>query len=208
MALNTRSISGLLSVAVGSSRMRRRASRTRRRAISTSCRSPIESDSTAVPSWTWRRPSWSRTRACVLGEPAAPVDEGHVEPSEKDVVLDAELGHEAQLLVHERDAVGLRVMWVAERDLLAVEADHALVRPHEPDERLDESALAGAVVPADRVHLADPDVEREAPHCAHRAVGLGEVDDLEDQRCNREIDEGERDPDAVAGSRSPSIVGG
>ena len=39
-----------LSVAVGSSRMSRRASRTRRRAISTSCRSPIESDSTAVPS--------------------------------------------------------------------------------------------------------------------------------------------------------------
>ena len=190
VALNTRSISGLLSVAVGSSRMSRRASRTRRRAISTSCRSPIESDSTAVPSWTWRRPSWSRTLACVLGEAAAPVDEGHVEPSEKDVVLDAELRHEAQLLVHERDAVCLRVVWVPERDLLAVEADHAFVRLDEPDERLDEGALAGAVVPADRVHLADPHVEREAPHGAHRAEGLGEVDDLEDHRCDRGIDEG------------------
>ena len=108
--------------------------------------------------------------ARVLGEAATPVEERHVEPAEEDVVLDAELGNEAQLLVHERDAVRLRVVRVPERDLLAVEADHALVRPDEPDERLHERALAGAVVPADRVHLADPDVEREAPHGAHRAV--------------------------------------
>ena len=128
VALNTRSISGLLSVAVGSSRMSRRASRTSRRAISTSCRSPIESDSTAVPSCTWRRPSWSRTLARVLGQTAAPVDERHVEATEIDVVLDAELGDEAELLVHERDPVRLRVVRVPERDLLAVEADHAFVR--------------------------------------------------------------------------------
>ena len=96
---------------------------------------------------------------CVLGEAAAPVDERHVEAPEKDVVLDAQLRHETQLLVHERDAVCLRVMWVPERDLLAVEADHAFVRPDEADESLHEGALAGAVVPADRVHLADPHVE-------------------------------------------------
>ena len=128
IALNTRSISGLLSVAVGSSRMSRRASRTRRRAISTSCRSPIESDSTARPELDVAKAELVENAACVLGEAAAPVDERHVEPSEKDVVLDAQLGHEAQLLVHERDAVCLRVMWVPERDLLAVEADHAFVR--------------------------------------------------------------------------------
>ena len=128
--------------------------------------------------------------ACVLGEAATPVDEGHVEPSEEDVVLDAELRHEAQLLVHERDAVCLRVVWVPERDLLALEADHAFVRLDEPDERLHEGALAGAVVPADRVHLAVPHVEGEAPHRAHRAERLGEVDDLEDHRCNGGIDEG------------------
>ena len=99
----------------------------------------------------------------LLGETAPSVEERHVEPAEEDVVLDAELGHEAQLLVHERDPVRLGVVRVPERELLAVEADHPLVGPDQADEGLHEGALAGAVVPADRVHLADPDVERKAP---------------------------------------------
>ncbi len=62
VALKTRSISGLLRVAVGSSRIRSRASRTRSRAISTSCRSPIASDSTAACNGTCARPSPSSVR--------------------------------------------------------------------------------------------------------------------------------------------------
>ena len=118
----------------------------------------------------------------LLGETAPAVEQRDVDPSEEDVVLDAELGDEAQLLVHERDPVRLRLVRVAERELLAVEADHALVGLDEADERLHERALAGAVVPADRVHLAGADVEREAPNRTHRAVGLGEVDDLQQHR--------------------------
>ena len=204
VALNTRSISGLLSVAVGSSRISRRASRTSRRAISTSCRSPIESVSTAVPSGTWRRPSWSRTPRACSERRRLPVEERDVDPAEEDVVLDAELGDEAQLLVHERDPVRLRVVRVAERELLAVEADHALVGLDEADERLHEGALAGAVVPADRVHLAGADVEREAPDRAHRAVGLREADDLEQHAGRgRQTENGIRA--TAAGSRSPLI---
>ena len=118
----------------------------------------------------------------LLGEAPLSVEEGHVEPPEEDVVLDAELGHEAQLLVHERDPVRLGLVRVAERELLAVEADHPLVGPDQADEGLHERALAGPVVPADRVHLADPDVERKAANRLDRAVRLGEIDDLEEHR--------------------------
>ncbi len=83
----------------------------------------------------------------------------HVEPAQVDVVLDAQLRDEAELLVHEGDPVTLRVEGVPERELLAAEADGALVGPDEPDERLHERALAGAVVPADCVDLPGPDVE-------------------------------------------------
>ena len=185
VALNTRSISGLLSVAVGSSRMSRRASRTSRRAISTSWRSPIERVSTGVPRRTWPEPELVEDAPGLLGEASLPVEEGHVEPPEEDVVLDAELRHEAQLLVHERDPVRLGLVRVAERELLAVEADHPLVGPDEADEGLHEGALAGPVVPADRMHLADPDVERKAPDRLDRAVRLGEVDDLQEHRSGR-----------------------
>jgi hypothetical protein len=118
--------------------------------------------------------------ARMLREAAPAVEEGHVEPTEEDVVLDAELRDEAELLVHERDPVRLRVERVPERQLDAVEADDPLVRPHEPDEGLHEGALAGAVVPADGVHLADPDVERELADGAHRPVGLREPDHLQE----------------------------
>ena len=123
VARNTRSISGLLSVAVGSSRISRRASRTSSRAISTSWRSPIESVSTGVPSCTWRRPSWSSTLARALRQAPPPVEERAVQPAEEDVVLDAQLGDEAELLVDEGDPVRLRVLRVPERELLALEAD-------------------------------------------------------------------------------------
>ncbi len=98
----------------------------------------------------------------LLREPAPPVEQGDVQPSEEDVVLDAELGDEAQLLVHERDPVRLRLVGVAERELLPVEPDHPFVGSNEADEALHKGALAGAVVPADRMHLADTDIEREA----------------------------------------------
>ena len=117
--------------------------------------------------------------ASLLRESPPPVEQRHVEPAQEDVVLDAQLGHEAELLVHERDAVTLRVERVPERELLALEADRALVGPDEPDERLHERALAGAVVPADRMHLPGPDVERQPLHRPHRPERLREVDDLE-----------------------------
>ena len=106
--------------------------------------------------------------AGVLGEAAPAVEQRDVEPPEEDVVLDVELRDEAQLLVHERDPVRLCIMRVAERELLPVEADHPLVGLDQAHESLHEGALAGAVVPADRVHLAHPDVERQTLNRAHR----------------------------------------
>ena len=54
--------------------------------------------------------------ASLLRESPPPVEQRHVEPAQEDVVLDAQLGHEAELLVHERDAVTLRVERVSERE--------------------------------------------------------------------------------------------
>ena len=78
----------------------------------------------------------------LLGEPPPPVEQRNVEPSEEDVVLDAELRDEAQLLVHERDPVPLRLVRVTERELAAVEPDRPFVGPDEADEALHEGALA------------------------------------------------------------------
>ena len=146
----------------------------------------------------------------LLGEPPPPVEQRDVQPSEEDVVLDAELRNEAQLLVHERDPVPLRLVRVTERKLPAVEQDRPFVGPDEADEALHESALAGAVVPADRVHLADPDVERKASNRLDRAVRLGEVDDLEEHlraRLSRQTKNGIRailPPDPVLRSSNRS----
>jgi len=117
--------------------------------------------------------------ARVLRQARPAVDERDVQPTQVDVVLDAELGDEAELLVHEGDPVRLRVVGVSQRDLLALEADDAFVGLDEPDERLHERALAGAVVAADGVHLACTHVDREPSDGTHRAEGLRQVDDLE-----------------------------
>ena len=125
--------------------------------------------------------------ARVLRQTPAPVDERDVQPAEVDVVLHAELGDETELLVDEGDPVRLRVLGVPQRELLALEADHAFVGPDEPDERLDESALAGAVVPADGVHLARTHVQRESAYGVNGAEGLREVDDLEHDPRGRDV---------------------
>ena len=126
--------------------------------------------------------------ARVLRQAPPPVDERDVQPTEVDVVLHAELGDETELLVHEGDPVRLRVVGVPQRDLLALEADDAFVGPDEPDKCLHERALAGAVVPADRVHLARTHIQREPAYGAHRAEGLREVDDLEHDARGRRVD--------------------
>ncbi len=109
--------------------------------------------------------------ARALRQAAPAVHERHVHAAEVDVVLHAELGDEAELLVDERDPVRLGVLRVPQGELLPLEADHALVGPDEPHEGLDERALPRAVVAADCVHLARAHVQRETPHRAHRAEG-------------------------------------
>ena len=81
----------------------------------------------------------------------APVEERDADPAEEDVVLDAELRDDAQLLVHQGDPVRLCLLRVTERELHAVEPNHSVVGPDQAHERPHEGALAGAVVPADRV---------------------------------------------------------
>ena len=126
----------------------------------------------------------------VLGEAAPPVEERDVEPPEEDVVLDAELGDEAQLLVHERDPVRLRLVRVPERELLAVEADHAFVRPDEADEAFTRVLLPAPLCPQIACTSPTRTSSERLLYRAHRAVRLREADDLEEHRCGRGVGRG------------------
>ena len=75
--------------------------------------------------------------------------------SEHDVLGDGERLDQPEVLVHHADAGIERVAWRVEADRLAVELDVALVRPVEAGEDVRERRLPGAVLPEERVHLAD-----------------------------------------------------
>ena len=142
--------------------------------------------------------------ARVLRQTAPPVDERNVEATEEDVVLDAELGDEAQLLVHERDPVRLRVVRVPERDLLAVEADDAFVglgRARRAPSRAcscRRRCARRSRAPRRPVHRArGPRTARTGPKDFERSTTSSTM------RAFGASTRGERDPDVGAGSRSP-----
>ena len=80
--------------------------------------------------------------------------------AEHDVLGDGERLHQPEVLVHHADAGVQRIAWGVEVDRLAVERDVALVRPIEAGQDVRERRLPGAVLPEERVHLADVRLER------------------------------------------------
>ncbi len=81
--------------------------------------------------------------------------------AEQQVLGDRELRHQGQLLGDERDAAGFAVVEIAQAHRLAVEQDFArkAARGMDAAEHLDQRRLAGAVLAAQRVHLARFEVE-------------------------------------------------
>jgi hypothetical protein len=100
----------------------------------------------------------------------APVDQpepAHRLPAEEDVLGDAEIGLERQLLVDDGDAQRLRVARARHSHRLAAEPHGAGVRPVHAAEDLDQRALAGPVLAQERMHLARTQLEAyllERPH--------------------------------------------
>ena len=105
--------------------------------------------------------------------------------AEHDVLRDGERLDEPEVLVHHEDARVERVARRVEMNVAAAKEDLTLVRPVETREDVRERALAGAVLPEQRVHLADGRLEVDAVvrddagealrDSAHRNGGRGAV---------------------------------
>ena len=113
----------------------------------------------------------------------APVDrtEAMRLPPEHDVLGDRQVREEVDLLVHRRDARGLRLRRPAERDHVAREGDRAGVDAVDTGERLDEGGLAGAVLAHERVHLAGEHPEVDAVERLHTREGDRDAAHLDDR---------------------------
>ena len=176
-----------VSTAVGSSRIRTRASRCRALRISTRCCSPTEScqilarGSTASPKYSASTCDARLERLAVEHEaPVALV-------AERDVLGHGERLHEAEVLVHHAHAARERVPRRAQLDGLAVQLERSLVGPVEARDDVRERALARAVLAQQRVHLAGADLEVDAGVCddagealrdapqRHRRYGSGDA---------------------------------
>src|SRR5215210_5056172 len=94
--------------------------------------------------------------------------------AEDDVLGHRQDGHEHEVLMNHPDSATDRVRWVADGDDLAVDPDLTLVRPDEAVEDVHQRALAGAVLPEQRVNLAGYDVDSDA------VVGDGAGEPLRD----------------------------
>ena len=87
--------------------------------------------------------------------------------AEKDVLGDAELGKQQQLLIDRRDARAARVVGRGKIDLRPVDENRADVRLVDPGHDLDQGRFAGAVLSEQRMDFARTHVERHARERAH-----------------------------------------
>jgi hypothetical protein len=99
-----------------------------------------------------------------VGAQLAPV---HQPPAQRlaaqvDVLGDAQVRHQVQLLVDHRDPVLLRVPRRGEAQRLAVQAQRPFIGHVHAAHDLHQRRLAGAVLAADRMHLAAADIEAHA----------------------------------------------
>src|SRR6185312_12928829 len=89
-----------------------------------------------------------------LAQMAAAMEQRDLAVAEPDIVLDRERRRERELLRDERDAKRLRLERMADVVPGAVDAHAAGIGAIDAGQKLDERALAGAVLAADRVNLA------------------------------------------------------
>ena len=87
--------------------------------------------------------------------------------AEKDVLGDAELGKQQQLLIDRRDARAARVVGRGKVNLFPVDKDRADVGLVDAGHDLDQRRFAGAVLSEQRMDLARAHVERDARKRAH-----------------------------------------
>ena len=102
--------------------------------------------------------------------------------AEHDVLGDGERLDQPEVLVHHPDARVERVSRPAELDRVAVKSDLALIGPVEPGEDVRERALAGAVLPQQRVHLTRRGLEVDVVVREHSGEPLDDPAHLDRRR--------------------------
>src|SRR5581483_9373485 len=120
-----------------------------------------------------------------LARHAPPVDEPEASrwlAAEKDVLGDAQVGRDAELLVHHADARVERVAGRAELALATLNDEGAPIRAVYARDDLHERALAGAVLAHQAVDLARSKGEIDSPQRLDAAEGLGDLAQLEHGR--------------------------
>ena len=170
------SVSCGVSTAVGSSRMRTLACRDSALMISTRCWTPTGRSSMYASGSTWNpnrsEISLTRRRASARSMQPAAAD-GLV--AEHHVLRDGEHRDEHEVLVDHADAGGHRVAGAGERHGRVVDEDLAAVGVVQPVEHVHQRALAGAVLPEQRVDLARLDDEVDVVVGDQRPEGLGDA---------------------------------
>ncbi len=101
------------------------------------------------------------------------------EAPQAEVVAHGEVVAEGELLVHHRHPRVERVARRREVHRLPVQLHVPLVGLMQPGDDAPQRALAGAVLPADRVARAGGDVERDVAQRHHAGKALGDVADAE-----------------------------
>ena len=101
--------------------------------------------------------------------------------ADENVLGDAEIREQARMLVHDRDAMALRIERCCELDSVAIERNLPGVGPIDAGQQLDAGALAGAVLAQQRQHLTGMECQGNV------ADGNGAAERFGDtmQRCDR-----------------------
>ena len=137
--------------------------------ISTRCCVPTGRSSTSAAGSTCR-PYWLGQRPDPLGRHARGEQPGLRRlVAEHDVLGHGEHRHQLEVLVDHADAAADGVAGVVQVDDLAVDQDLALVGLVQPEQHLDQRALAGAVLAEQPEDLAPPQLDR------HVVVGVAAV---------------------------------
>ena len=93
-------------------------------------------------------------------------------PAQEDVLTDAHVGHEVQLLIDDADAHGRCFRGRVDLDGFAFPEDLAAVRLMYAGQDLHEGRFARAVLSDQRVHLAAPERKRDVPQRVNTRKGL------------------------------------
>jgi hypothetical protein len=124
--------------------------------------------------------------ARAAGEFASLMQQRHLHRAEPDIVLDRKVRTQAQLLCDQCDAALLRLAGRGDRTRLARDGDVAAVGAIDAGQELDQGALAGAVLAADRTNFARRDVERYFLESCDGAEALRQIAGA-DERLHRGV---------------------